>query len=71
MAAPTSKDRISGGVTVEVTKEQRFPDGTVIPAGTRGEVLHHSSQAACWVVHFVEQDLIKVIAGVFLKPVAS
>ena len=72
MGGKTKTDQITGGATVEVTKEQRFPDGTVIAAGERGEVLHHSSQAACWVIQFADRDgMMKVVAGVFLKPVAD
>lgn len=69
MSTAPTQDDITGGTVVEVREVQRLPDGTTFQPGERGEVLYHSSQAACWVVHFAERAVTKVLPGVVLDVV--
>ena len=66
MSTAAAQDGITGGSVVEIRVLQELPDGTIFQPGERGEVLYHSSQAACWVVHFAQRDVTKVLPGTVL-----
>lgn len=53
---PPMKMRIQAGSTVALEKDQTFSDGRTLQRDRVGRVLYPSSQAACWVVYFEDED---------------
>lgn len=53
---PPMELSLKGGETVELLADQTFADGRTIRSGRQGVALYPSSQAACWVVYFKDED---------------
>ena len=53
---PPMELTLKGGETVELLEDQTFADGRTIRGGRQGVALYPSSQAACWVVYFKDED---------------